>query len=203
MNEFSKGKLDNYYGVIKNYIDKYDFNIVTTNYTTLCENITGVKADEIAYIHGKFGWFENPRSLEIIDINTDEIKYHQGIKGGDIYFPYIFIQSGVKPIVDRIQIREFSKMIEFFEKADVIIIGYKFNPDDNHINSIIRSFICDGKRIKYFIYDNDLKKDDIKKRLRIDKTYDNLEYEYINKNNCLDKFKEIIENIWFVCYFSI
>lgn len=42
-------------------------------------------------------------------------------------------------------------MIWFMDEADrILILGYRLNYDDNHINSIIRSEVNRGK--KWFIY---------------------------------------------------
>ena len=53
--------------------------------------------------------------LEVIDVfETDDFAQND-------YFPFILIQSGVKPIIDNIQIKELAKSISFFENADRII----------------------------------------------------------------------------------
>ena len=198
MKEFSKDKTENYYSIIKELENKYDFNIITTNYTTFCENITGIEENKIAYVHGKFGWFENPRTLQVIDISEEKDIYDKGMSDGDVFFPYIFVQSGVKPIVDQKQIKEYSKMIDFFDMADIIfILGYRLNCDDNHINSVIRSAICKGKKVVYFIYENDLDDKTVIKRLRFDDTdeYNNLMFIYLHKENCFSEFRKQLQQV--------
>lgn len=185
----------NYYNIINELKEYYHFKIATTNYTTACENIAGISENDIAYVHGKFGWFENPRNLQVIDISKEDTP-DKVTKNNDVYFPYIFVQSGIKPIVDEIQIKEYAKMIDFFENSEkIFIIGYRANYDDNHINSIIRSAICKNKEIIYFIYEKDISEENIKHRLRLDnKTYNNLKFIKIDHNNCISIFRDNIEN---------
>lgn len=89
-------------------------------------------------------------------------------------------------------------MIDFFDEADIIfILGYRLNCDDNHINSIIRSAICNGKKVVYFIYENDLDDKTVSKRLRFDDTdeYKNLMFKYLHKENCFSEFREQLQQV--------
>lgn len=50
-------------------------------------------------------------------------------------------------------------MIWFMDEADrILILGYRLNYDDNHINSIIRSEVKQGKEVVYLSF-NDGKAD--------------------------------------------
>lgn len=146
--------------------------------------IYGLVCKGIAYFHGKLNLFESPYEMKVYDItNDDDASELSNI----YYFPYIFIQSAIKPIVEKKQIIEYSKAINFLEESKcLIIIGYKINCDDNHINSIIRDFLLKHKVI-YFDYDNS-SEDNILKKLRVEKC-DNFEYISINNKNCIETFK--------------
>lgn len=196
---------DNYYSVIKSHMqDSYRF--ITTNYTPIAESIIGIAEKDIAYIHGNMRLFENPRCLEVIDIRNDIIP----ADGKDIYFPFFSIQSGIKPIIDSHQIKEYSKMIEFLEECDeIVVVGYQLNPDDNHINGIIRNCLLkpSEKKLVYFDYNNNIDIDDnndelFKKqlcnRLRIFGEKQNnvsIDIIHINEKNCIESFKTFMENI--------
>ncbi len=149
---------NSYYKALKNYKDKIGSNnitVITTNYTPLCSEIAEINDDNIAYIHGRIGWFESPYELKIYSIIEKNLKNNQSqiLPNNDIYFPYIFIQSGIKPVIDKTQIEEYSKMLKFLKNANrLIILGYKINCDDNHINTILKSYIEDNENLKETIY---------------------------------------------------
>lgn len=178
----SKSNYDSYYNIIKNR----EIRVVTMNYTTLCEGISGLCDDKVAHVHGKFGWFESAKKLQVFDIEKEELPE-------EILFPYIFIQSGVKPVVDEKQLYEYAKMLNFFHESQVLlIVGYRINYDDNHINSLIRSFMKEGKKLVFFDYDGQLGIDNVLKRLRLEKC-DCLEYVKIEKDDCLNIFQKKLD----------
>lgn len=180
--------INNYYTVIKNY---QNINVVTTNYTTLCETISGINKEKIAYIHGKFGWFESAKELTVYDVSDDDLP------DDDILFPYIFIQSGVKPIVEDKQLSEYMKMIKYIKDSYVIfVVGFNLNVDDNHINAMLKSAIRNNKKIIIFNYDNNLDEDVVCYALRLsDNQKDMIEFVDINRENCYDEFKKKLRNI--------
>lgn len=201
MKEFSEGIVENnYYNELKKMKEQINIEVVTTNYTTLCQHITGLEPCEIAYIHGRFGLFENPRTLEVIDYDKDGDSFQRNSE--DVYFPYIFVQSGVKPIVDEIQIKEYNKMIDFFDDSDtIIIVGYNINSDDNHVNSIIRSSVIKGKKVVYLNYidnnqdnknNNENCDETVRKKLRIFDECSNLVCINVNGENCIKEFRRIL-----------
>lgn len=151
--------------------------VVTTNYTPFAEKIIGLDNESISYPHGKLGWFENPYRLEVYDAaeSGDRTKIQS-----EFVFPYIFLQSGVKPVVDPKQIDEYKKTKEFLIVSQLLFIcGYAINEDDNHLNSLLRRRIISGMRTIYIHYnvkdipDEEIKTetyDDILKKLRITDT---------------------------------
>ena len=187
MNLFSEkvihDKIENYYSVLKGI----DARIISTNYTNICERVSECGNDNISYVHGKFGWFESVRDMEVYDIEKEELP------NNDLLFPFIFIQSGVKPIVCRKQLREYSKMIDYLSESSVLfIVGYKINSDDNHITSILRNYLCSGKQIVYFDFNNDLGEQGVLSRMRLERT-ENLSVISTNSNNGVKLFKEYVE----------
>ncbi|MDY4145233.1 MAG: hypothetical protein SOY54_03305 [Bacilli bacterium] len=176
-----------YYETLKKYLNNIQINVVTTNYTPICEITTNINENNIAYVHGKIGLFEAPYSLKVFDVEKEELP-------NEIYFPYLFIQSGVKPVVEYNQIKEYYKMVKFFEEAErLIIVGYKINIDDHHINGLIRNLFQD-KEIVYLDYDS-FDKEYICKLLRLpEKNYKNLKYVSINESNSVKIFEEILTN---------
>lgn len=178
---------ESYYEIIqKNIFNKENVAIVTTNYTPLCDNITKVK--NIAHVNGRLNLFESPYKLCVYDVLKGEMP-----ESDDIAFPYIFIQSGVKPIVEERQITEYSKMIKYFKNAQtIVVVGYRINADDNHINSFLRSAICNGKKVIYFNYNKELTDENIYSKLRIHNSEYHIDIINVSDNNCISEFKNII-----------
>lgn len=165
---------NSYYSVIRKVFENNNLNIprfITTNYTPIAEKIfydANIKRSRIAKVHGSLEQFESPYYMQVIDINDKNFnkKYDS-----DMNFPYLFIQSALKPIVENRQIKEFGKMVNFLENSNVlIVIGYKFNLDDNHINSMIQNYLMKrGKKLVYFYYNgsgDELNSDEIKNRIK-------------------------------------
>src|SRR5699024_337059 len=54
------------------------------------------------------------------------------------------------------QVKEYRKMNEYLDQQEdlpeLIIVGYGMNSDDNHVNSMIKSFILSGGTIVNFWY---------------------------------------------------
>lgn len=171
-----------YYSIIKKEIKDSDHELVgviTTNYFKFVE-ILFEKPDKnkIAYLGGKLDMFEFPGQMDIVS-NPDVYK-------DDIYFPFIFGQSYLKPIVDRRQVKEFYKMGEILDEADVLVIlGYNLNEDDNHVNAYLRDFVKNGNKRIIYVTDGNT---DPKVKLRIDtENIDVCEVKYGDNNEIVDK----------------
>lgn len=190
---------ETYYSILKEYIDgtfngeKCKVNVITTNYTPLCEVMCGIDKAQIAYVNGAFKWFERPRQMDVFDVtdgsSVNETENHD-------YFPFIFLQSGVKPIVHPIQLEEYGKCLDFLKKSDrLIIVGYKVNSDDNHLNSIIRAYLKHGKKVIYMNYkdkDGDDRDRLLKVKLRMDDAMECLKVIDIDEQNCYSRFREVL-----------
>jgi hypothetical protein len=88
------------------------------------------------YLAGKLSQFEIPEELRVVDICDNEDISDKFI------FPYMATQAPLKPIVDSVQLREYSNFIEALDNSDiVVIIGYNINDNDNHINALLRDFL--------------------------------------------------------------
>ena len=182
-------KEESYYSIIRDALNRTEISVVSSNYTPVCHEVTGIHNDRIAYLHGRMGLFESPYTMQVYDVETDELP------NDELIFPYIFIQSGIKPIVERRQIEEYAKMLCLFDESDeIIIVGYRMNGDDNHINSILHSYLTSGKKITYLDYDKGTSEEDILKRLRIDTNINNFMWKPINETNCREVFSIVINS---------
>ncbi|MFI3249401.1 MAG: hypothetical protein R3Y07_00375 [Eubacteriales bacterium] len=191
--------LKNYYDIVREYSNtlqtKNNIKVITANYTPFCEKILGITSENIAYVHGKLGWFEIPDKLEVFDVSNYDKKRIDIEK--EIFFPYIFIQSGIKPIVEEKQLREYSKMLSFLDETDVLcILGYRINIDDNHLNAMIRSYIVKKKKIVFFDYD-ERGKENVLKSLKINDNDSGkyLEYIQLDKTTHLSTFEKELKKL--------
>lgn len=128
--------------------------VITTNYFNFAEDIFTKKIERLnngnfAYINGKLSLFEFPEFLEVKDVLDKDTPITQ-YQNDKLFFPMMFGQSFVKPIVHKIQIDEFTKMRKILAESTILVVlGYNFNSDDNHLNAYIHDFVESGK---YLIY---------------------------------------------------
>lgn len=182
-----KEMINSYYKIIKNSTRKSDIRIITTNYSPLIDIITGI--ENVAHLHGRLNWFESPREWKVYDVLKDKLPT------GELLFPYIFIQSGIKPIVEEKIIGEYSKAIDYLNEVEkLIIVGYRLNCDDNHINSFIRNYLLKGRIVIYLDFDNE-REVDILDRLRINQNFEKIDFKIvpITNENSLSVFKDLLE----------
>lgn len=131
--------IENYYAPLADF----DCSVNTTNYTDIAESLTRKK---VGYLHGKLTWFEDYKSLKIYDITKTTIDDTSHI------IPFIMIASGVKPIVAKVQIEQYHKFISDLEKSDLlIVVGYRFNSEDNDVNSIIAEWLSNSNNKMIFL----------------------------------------------------
>lgn len=163
-----------YYYQIKELREKkdsqHDIRCITTNYTSIAQKIIDLQPEEIAYLHGKLTLFEELETKRIAGITEVDRK--------KTVFPYLLVQSGVKPIISGEQMKEFAKATEWISESEhLLIIGYGINSDDEHITNFLRERLHNKKAIKVFVYSE--KKGDekwLKETSRIKKELSDSEY---------------------------
>lgn len=146
-----------YYQIVHDFVAKKnsdtEIKIVTTNYTQFAEKITGINENkkngvsDIFYLHGKLGLFED----------VDDKRIDRGDKFVDIdkIFPYLLVQSGIKPVINYYQLKELYQGAKALVDADVLfIIGYGMNSDDEHIINILKERLEQHKedKIKHTVF---------------------------------------------------
>lgn len=121
-------------------------DIVTTNYTSFAEKITGISKENIVYMHGELGEFEDVNSKRIDTLD----RYEEGEYN---LFPYLLVQSGVKPIINFKQLDSLYRGgLHLLDADELVILGYGLNSDDEHIVNILRERMRNRKKIVYFYY---------------------------------------------------
>lgn len=180
--KISGGITDGYYHDLINVENFFDIKKVTTvNYTNLIKNIYGKNYD---YLHGSVYEYLDPFHNKIVD--EANLKNDSQIK-----VPLLFTQSGIKPITSVSMTKRFHETYDVFNKSDVICaLGFGFNSDDGHINTIFRTILEDiqlnnsQKKLFIITYSNNsesFEKEEFRKRLRLS-TSNNLEILKVNND---------------------
>lgn len=161
---------DSYYACIKNFLkengDEFELHgTATTNYFLFPE-ILLENPEKTAYLNGKMSLFEFPELLEVRDFSEQKENKVSPISAEHIFFPFIFGQSYLKPVVDRRQTEEFHKFGKILDGSDILVVlGYNINEDDNHVNSFIHGYLKDKNKCLVVVTDNEDEKT-IRKKLR-------------------------------------
>lgn len=147
--------------------EMFEINAVgTTNYNSFIEEIL---QEEVFYLNGSVKDYYDPYLNKIVSIEENEIKKH-------IVVPFLFTQSGIKPLTSVKMSERYVKLFHKLIEADVICIsGFGFNSDDGHINGMFRELIEDYHKeitILHFIENGDYNQRNLTKyyqnRLRLD-----------------------------------
>lgn len=180
---------DSYYKKLKEITQKrkINFELVTTNYTEIAEKVIGKKA---TYLHGNLKWFEDYENLTIYDCDIPNER--KCIVENSKIFPFILIPSGVKPIICRKELEMFAKFMSDLNNCKTLfVVGYRFNSEDNHINSLIAEWLRNPEnKMIYFNFNNECvfdkfswyKKDEFK----------NIDNVFINEKNGVKIFEEYV-----------
>lgn len=150
-----------YYDDLKDSIDKSKLKvakIATTNYNKI---IIEKLNEEITYLNGSVAQWYDPY-LNKIDTKEN--------LDGKFIVPLLFTQSGTKPMTSIFKSCEYVDLYRDWKEADcIVIVGFGFNKDDEHINGIIRTLVNDdGKKV--IIVGRNTSKEEIIERLIIEKT---------------------------------
>ena len=139
----SNSNPNGYYNMLRDSIEKKDFQcstIATTNYNHFIENIIGTK---ITYLNGSTETWYDPYINRIgskEELTNDE---------KHILVPLMFTQSGTKPMTSISMSEKYVNAYQEWKASDaLVVIGFGFGVDDEHINGIIRTLIdIDDKRV--------------------------------------------------------
>lgn len=133
-------KGDGYYHDILKLDSKYTRKSVgTTNYNTFARDILG---GSVYHLNGCVEDMYDPYTNRIVD------------KSNHITVPFMFTQSGIKPLTSVSISRRYVELYDAFKNSDYIaIIGFGFQSDDGHINGIFRDLVeVEGKELFILCY---------------------------------------------------
>ena len=125
-----------YYHMLKNAMDakKFDISaIATTNYNQF---IKDVLCTDVAFLNGSTEIWYDPylnRMGERSKLSTSE---------NHILVPLMFTQSGTKPMTSIEMSMKYVDTYKQWKISDkVVVVGFGFGTDDEHINGILRTLI--------------------------------------------------------------
>lgn len=128
--------------------------IGTTNYNSFIKNIVGsiIPSLPIYHLNGSVEEFYDPYCNIILEgKTTDQLADYE-----HLLVPFIFTQSGIKPLTSITMSKRYVELYDRFYSSDIIcIVGYGFNGDDGHINGLFRSLASSGKKIAILHYGNE------------------------------------------------
>lgn len=114
-------------------------SVATTNYTGL---ISDIISTNIIFLNGSTNLWYDPY------INKIGSEAELNDRENHIIVPLMFTQSGTKPMTSIGMSIQYVNMYQKFKDSDYICsIGFGFNPDDEHINGVIRTLVDEGKKL--------------------------------------------------------
>lgn len=134
---------DGYYNMLKDALEtgKYEaLAIATTNYNSLIEDIL---ERDITYLNGSTSVWYDPYLNKIgTEGELDDGEQH-------IIVPLIFTQSGTKPMTAISMSMKYVDLYRTWKESDaIVVVGFGFGIDDEHINGILRTLVNDdGKNL--------------------------------------------------------
>lgn len=144
----------------------------TSNYNTFvdaCLQAVGVEAT-VVRLNGGVSDFYDPYANRL----DSDVQDLDSVKSqGRILVPFILTQSGTKPLTSIEMSKRFTSLYDRFETCDAVaVLGYGFNKDDSHINTIFRELARKGTKVFVFQYApeglGEVEKQRIKRNLRIE-----------------------------------
>lgn len=174
--KLDENKIENgpgfYHDLIKMKNNYELYAIGTTNYNNFVSEIfekNKMNNVNIYHLNGSVQDYYNPYKNRIIS-DIKNVNFNE-----QIVVPFIFTQSGVKPLTSITMSQRYVDLYKKYSECDAIaIIGYGFNGDDGHINGMFRSLIEEEKKdIHIFHYSKEkisqsLLQRQYKNKLRID-----------------------------------
>lgn len=174
-----------YYHDLRKYIENNKItisSIATTNYNVFIKNVLNC---DVTFLNGSIDMWYDPYLNRIGSRDEFEDKEEHFI------VPLLFTQSGTKPMTSIEMSINYVNMYNNFKRSDVIcIVGFGFNPDDEHINGILRTLVdINNKKIVIVGLNEgksiEEKRNEISDKLKI-LNVNNIEILLVDKNRLVD-----------------
>jgi hypothetical protein len=130
-------KTQGYYHDLVKALDLIDIvSVGTSNYTSICTQALAERwGGKVVHLNGSLAEFLDPYKGEIVSQESQA-------NIARFLVPFLFTQSGIKPLTSVEVSRRFVNYYDEIVESDAaIVIGFGFNNDDGHINSLFRQAI--------------------------------------------------------------
>ena len=164
-----KSNKNGYYNMLRERLDggQYEASaIATTNYNKIIEKILGIDYP-VTYLNGSVAvWYDPYLNKVGSKSELDSNEHH-------IIVPLLFTQSGTKPMTSISMSEKYVDMYHKWKYSDaIVVVGFGFGTDDEHINGILRTLVNDNKKILIVVMlkhdkEADIEAKEIAKRLKI------------------------------------
>lgn len=138
-----KDNPDGYYNMLSKCINKHAYDIsaiATTNYNKFIEEILG-PSNPITYLNGSISDWYDPYLNKVGTFEELDTSEHH------IVVPLLFTQSGTKPMTSISMSVKYVALYKKWKESDaIVVVGFGFGPDDEHINGIIRTLVNDDQK---------------------------------------------------------
>jgi hypothetical protein len=180
-------KGDGYYQDIAKLQEIAEVGVIgTTNYNTFINDVSEISA---TFLNGSVDDYYDPYRNKIVSKQDAD-------ESGHICVPFLFTQSGIKPLTSVSMFRRYVELFDKFSDCDEIgVVGFGFNSDDGHINGLFRELIEDkGKTVSIFHYGS-IQNNLYEEKLRISNAF-NLKVVSANSHRQVDGkiWYEILES---------
>ena len=144
---------DGYYNMLRTALNAGQYEasaIATTNYNKIIEEILGA-AYPVTYLNGSVAVWYDPYLNKIgSNRDLDNNEHH-------IIVPLLFTQSGTKPMTSINMSVKYVEMYQKWKESDaIVVVGFGFGNDDEHINGILRTLVNDdSKELKVVTLNHD------------------------------------------------
>ena len=115
--------------------------IGTSNYTNALEAVLGPRAKGIPIqkLNGSLRDYYDPYLNRMVESTATD---GNPPANDHLLVPFLFTQSGVKPLTSISMSRRYVDLYDSFKTADaIVVVGFGFNGDDGHINAMLRALV--------------------------------------------------------------
>lgn len=144
-----------YYHDLLDMKELFEINAIgTTNYNNFVQQVivqSELEDVPVYHLNGSVNEYYDPYK------NTILTEPHLLERQDRVLVPFMFTQSGIKPLTSVVMSRKYVDLYDHFVNSDITcVIGYGFNGDDGHINGMFRSLVEEqDKKLFIFHYNND------------------------------------------------
>ncbi len=161
---------EGYYGDLAKAIGNKSVDvsyIATTNYNDIIEKVT---KQSVIYLNGSVNQWYDPY---LNKIGTKDVLNQ---KECHFLVPLMFTQSGTKPMTSIHKTIEYVELYNSWKESDaVVVVGFGFNQDDEHINGILRTLVDEDNKDIFVISVTDDSENTIKKQIKTKLKVNNLD----------------------------